>query len=42
MIDHGRDSLVVPVASYDDNVSGLLEESTPVVEVIGVAEDLER
>ena len=42
VVDHGRHAVVVAVAGDDDDVGRLLEERAPVVEVVGVADDLER
>ena len=42
VVDHGRHAVVVAVAADDDDVAGLLEELPPVVELLGVADDLER
>ena len=42
VVHHGRHAVVVAVAADDDHVAGLLEELPPVVEMLGVADDLER
>ena len=42
VVDHVRHAVVVAVAGDDDDVAGLLEELAPVVEVVGVPDDLER
>jgi hypothetical protein len=42
VVDHRRHAVVVAVAGDDDEVAGLLEEPAPVVEAVGVADDLER
>ena len=42
VVDHGRHAVVMAIAADDDHVAGLLEKLLPVVEVLGVADDLER
>ncbi len=42
MVDNLRHAVVVPVATDDDDVAGLLEELAPVLEIVGVPDDLER
>ena len=42
VVDHGRDAVVGAVAGDGNEVTGLLEETAPVLEVVGVPDDLER